>query len=170
MVTNQGRATSPQNLYTMNTIDQIRAEIERRIKHENELIWNAKKRGTYYSPSVEPILLTLNSLLSFLDTLKEQPVCEGLEEAAEGIVCSMINESSAIGVPNDHIPSWVQDAMIQSFKAGAKWQKEQMMMRAYTSSVAELNGMLYFSMPISMYHRHKEIIDSGIVKLIIKEV
>lgn len=59
--------------------DQIRAEIERRLKRENEILWNAKKRGTYPSPSCEYNLLTLTSLLAFLDTLPEQPM-EGLEE------------------------------------------------------------------------------------------
>lgn len=57
-ITNQGRATSPQTLYTMNTIDQIRAEIERRKTKLHSTIFNDE----------------YNDLLSFLDTLQEQPV------------------------------------------------------------------------------------------------
>jgi hypothetical protein len=37
-----------------------------------------------------------------------------------------VNECSAIGIPNDQIPSWVQDAMINEFIHGAKWQKEHL--------------------------------------------
>lgn len=41
-----------------------------------------------------------------------------------------MNNCSAIGMPNDHIPSWVQDAMINEFIHGAKWKEEQMMKQA----------------------------------------
>lgn len=108
----------------MNIIDQIKAEILRLIETDGAQV-------------------AIGKVLTILDTLQEQPVCEGLEEMAEGIVCSMINESSAIGVPNDHIPSWVQDAMIQSCKAGAKWQKEQMMKEAVEGEVVkDINNKL----------------------------
>lgn len=59
----------------MNTIDKIRAEIDRRLKRENEILWNAKLRGTAYPPSVDDNLLTLTSLRDFLDTL-EEPVSD----------------------------------------------------------------------------------------------
>ena len=131
----------------MNTIEQIKAEVERRIKEDYS-------SGDERDETAQGVCA---SLLSFLDTLKEQPVCEGLEE-------EIYNYANTIaeGTP-------LFEIIPQTARHFAKWQKEQMMMRAYTSSVAELNGMLYFSMPFSMYHRHKEIIDSGIVKLIIKE-
>lgn len=63
--------------------DQICAEIERRLKRENEILWNAKKRGTYPSPSCEYNLLTLTSLRDFLDSLPEQPVSDHHEIEVE---------------------------------------------------------------------------------------
>ena len=56
----------------MSIKDQIRAEIERRLKRENEILWNAKLRGTYASPSCEYNLLTLTSLRDFIDSLPDE--------------------------------------------------------------------------------------------------
>ena len=53
--------------------DKIRAEIERRLKRENEILWNAKLRGTYASPSCEYNLMTLTSLRDFIDSLPDEP-------------------------------------------------------------------------------------------------
>lgn len=69
----------------MDKIEKIRAEIERRLKRENEILWNAKKRGTYPSPSCEYNLLTLTSLRDFIDSLSEE-TDKSLEEAVEGTV------------------------------------------------------------------------------------
>ena len=82
----------------MSQIDQIRAEIERRIE----------KYGQDYQ------LLTL---LEFIDNLerKEQPVCDGLEEAAEKY--SLPNEKPLIPYTKNDIK--------QAFKAGAMWDREQ---------------------------------------------
>ena len=62
--------------------------------------------------------------------VQEEPVSDDLEKAAERDVCGVVNNCSAIGMPNDHIPSWVQDAMINEFIHGAKWKEEQMMEQA----------------------------------------
>lgn len=59
--------------------------------------------------------------------LVEEPVSEDLEKAAEQDVCEVVNTCSATGIPNDHIPSWVQDAMINEYIHGANWQKQQLM-------------------------------------------
>lgn len=69
----------------------------------------------------------------------EAPVSEDLEEAAEQDVCEVVNTCSATGIPNDHIPSWVQDAMINEFIHGAKWQKEQMIEKAIDGEVGYWN-------------------------------
>lgn len=55
----------------------------------------------------------------------QEPVSDELEKAAEQDVCEVVNTCSATGIPNDHIPSWVQDAMINEFIHGAKWQFER---------------------------------------------
>ena len=53
----------------------------------------------------------------------EKPVSDDVKEAAEQDVCKVINTCSEAGIPNDNIPSWVQDAMmVMSFINGAKWK------------------------------------------------
>lgn len=55
----------------------------------------------------------------------ENSVSDDVYKAAEQDVCEVINTCSEAGIPNDHIPSWVQDAMINEFIHGAKWEAEQ---------------------------------------------
>lgn len=75
---------------------------------------------TYSTEYVNGKKYALKSLLSFLDTLgvkevEEEPVSNDLEEAAR-------NYPSAIRVAS---PQW-ESELENAFKAGAKWQKEQM--------------------------------------------
>jgi hypothetical protein len=103
---------------------KIRSEIERRIKRENEILWNAKLRGTFASPSCEYNLLTLTSLRDFIDSLPDE-TNKTLEEAAEEYADE---NCSDYAYRNEY------DA---SFIAGAEWQKEQMMeMFLYAQEVA----------------------------------
>ena len=71
---------------------------------------------------------------------KEEPVSEGLEKAAEQDVCEVVNTCSATGIPNDHIPSWVQDAMINEFIHGAKWGKNQAKVEIQAQSMILAHG------------------------------
>ena len=114
--------------------DQIRAEIERRLKRENEILWNAKRRGTYPSPSCEYNLLTLTSLRDFIDSLPEQPV-EGLEEATHNYVVNI-----RLGYPRvmDETDKYIYNA----FKAGALWMKKRDDIEtADLLAIAHLQGM-----------------------------
>lgn len=58
---------------------------------------------------------------------EDEAVSEDLQKAAEQDVCEVVNCCSATRIPNDHIPSWVQDAMVNEFIHGANWKKEQIM-------------------------------------------
>lgn len=60
-----------------------------------------------------------------LSQMRGEYVSDDLEKAAERDVCGVVNNCSAIGMPNDHIPSWVQDAMINEFIHGSQWKEEQ---------------------------------------------
>ena len=65
----------------MELIQQIKAEIERRIEAYNVSIEKyAGKKKSLKAERDSWKWAELKSLLSFLDTLQEQPVCEGLEE------------------------------------------------------------------------------------------
>ena len=66
-----------------------------------------------------------NDLFTFIESLPNESVSEELKKAAEQDVCEVVNTCSAIGVPNDHIPSWVQDAMVNEFIHGANWKEQQ---------------------------------------------
>lgn len=70
------------------------------------------------------------------ESITKEHASEELEEAAERDVCEVVNCCSATGIPNDHIPSWVQDAMVNEFIHGAQWQKEQMMAKAIRCRVS----------------------------------
>lgn len=60
-----------------------------------------------------------------VNSLTQEPVSKELEKAAEQDVCEAVNNCSATGIPNDHIPSWVQDAMVNEFINGANWRFAQ---------------------------------------------
>ena len=55
----------------------------------------------------------------------ENSVSDDVKKAAEQDVCEVINTCSGAGIHNDHIPSWVQDAMINEFIHGAKWKADE---------------------------------------------
>lgn len=96
-------------------VQKIREEVER-IKT------NANKRGAISKHST---MVVCDEILSLIDSMQEEPVSEDLEKAAEQDVCEVVNTCSATGIPNDHIPSWVQDAMINEFIHGANWKEQQ---------------------------------------------
>lgn len=101
-----------------------------------------------------------------INALQEEPVSEELEEAAEQDVCEVVNNCSSTGIPNDHIPSWVQDAMVNEFIHGAKWQKEQMMAKAIDAHCFGFQGAALFSfrLPADNY-----LVGSEVKVIVIKE-
>ena len=104
----------------MTTKELIRAEIERRI----EAIANA--------PSDNGVMDSINgakghelmTLLSFLDTLPDEPVtdCHDLTEAAKKSARQYYVDGGYSPFPNTEMASH-----IAGFKAGAEWQKRKMM-------------------------------------------
>lgn len=123
----------------MTIVEQIRAEVER-LKETAKLM----KVPTYKSGWNSAI----NAVLQLLSTLKEQPVCDGLEEAAFKYVdahCAELYKSFETHYDKDkkclisiltsgdvaNINQFGEDA----FKAGAEWQKEQMMKGAVEGEI-----------------------------------
>ena len=84
-------------------------------------------------------LEALEGIVDFIDSMQEEPVSEDLEKAAEQDVCEVINTCSATGIPNDHIPSWVQDAMINEFIHGAKWKAKNLWKPANGDNLPEID-------------------------------
>ena len=91
----------------MDKIERVRHEIERRIA-----LYSGWSNETVHPTRIDED----KQLLSFLDTLSEEPVSEDLEEAARQYGYTY----------NADWPGQVPAAR-DGFIAGAKWQKEQMM-------------------------------------------
>jgi len=112
--------------------DLIKAEIER-LKKELE-------KGNYYLDSAEAATgyeLALDDLLSFIDSLPEEPVSEDLEEAKEAY-CNEHNDD-CFDATGDYCPH-----IRKAFVAGAEWQKQQMMKEAVEGEVVkDLHGKLH---------------------------
>lgn len=105
-----------------NMADKVQKIKEWISKEQNGLM---DAQGNFEYPEHEGAYNILCNLGAYIDTLQEEPVSDELEKAAEQDVCEVVNTCSATGIPNDHIPSWVQDAMINEFIHGAKWQFER---------------------------------------------
>ena len=93
----------------MNTIiEKIRAEVERRIKS-----WSTRGENSPEGQGKDTCVsrvTELTDLLSFLDTLQEQPVCEDVEEEIEKVV-EIFNQEP---IPEDNIGKKVGDITIFS--------------------------------------------------------
>ena len=102
----------------MSIIETIRAEVERLKKDVDNTPLATEQIAGY--------LFALVDVQKFLDTLQEQPVCEELEEAASNAGFDYVDDIVLLAEPNhrwnDHD---VEQAYIDGFKAGAKWQKEK---------------------------------------------
>ena len=96
-------------------VQKIREEVERL---QNELI-QEKEKG-YGSDVDDACILELQNVLTYIDSLQEEPISEDLVDATNNY-CVNVRK----GYPRvmDETDRYICNA----FKAGAKWQKEQMM-------------------------------------------
>ena len=110
-------------------IDDARMELLQQIK--TEIIKRIDKRRLSEQAKNEFV-----SLLHFLDTLQEQPVCEGLEEEIE----RYIPTSLAVKFPTTDIETIKSDIRYIA-RHFAQWQKEQMLKEAVEGKIIFLfNG------------------------------
>lgn len=122
---------------------------------------------TYYNKALQKVQCEIDALE--VKEVQEEPISNDLEKAAEQDVCEVINICSAAGIPNDHIPSWVQDAMINEFIHGAKWKAENLWKPADGNDLPEIdreviaildNGEVVYAHRPSAYWDGKNI-DTG---------
>ena len=118
-------------------------------------------------------LEALEGIVDFIDSLQEEPVSEDLEKAAEQDVCEVIIACSATDIPNVHIPSWVQDAMINEFIHGAKWKSENLWKPADGNDLPEIdreviaildNGKVVYAHRPSEYWDGKDIVTGKVTR------
>ena len=70
----------------------------------------------------------LKCVLDYIDSMQEDPVSEGLEEAATLYAKEEYSRKNPATLPDRCIGCYAP--IMYTFKAGAKWQKEQMMVNA----------------------------------------
>lgn len=102
----------------MNKVEKIKAEIERL---QIELI-QEKEKG-YGSDADDACILELQNVLTYIDSLEEEPVSNDLEKAASEYAKSK------------HTNLALQDIVSWDFKAGAQWQKERILNNAMEREV-----------------------------------
>ena len=114
----------------MDKIEKIKAEIERRIGI------------LQYQPEKLPILKSFKELLSFINSLPQEPVSEDLEEATEKYASRYANSK------------YGYDKIGDAFKAGANWQKEKIIEKA-VEWLKEQNEMIGISFQEDFMERFK---------------
>lgn len=95
----------------MNKVEKIKTEIEKRYEY-----WKEKESNSHNIES-ESRMSECQHLLLLFNSLQEEPISNDLEEAAHFYVDTTIEWFDSEGNPCCYL----------AFKAGAQWQKEQMM-------------------------------------------
>lgn len=104
--------------------DKILAEIQKRIEFQKTCIKNDYRLT---GRAEEEIILEYQKLINIINTFPKEPVSEDLEEAVNAYIgyAPEVDESSSTYGKR------------QAFKAGAKWQKYQLMEKAVNGFVIE---------------------------------
>ena len=115
----------------MNKIEKIRAEIERRYNYEKEMYCDTKPDGRPNDGWAESLAImgVLEDLLSFLDTLEEEPDKSLVEE-----VKRYYSDNFAY-ISSDQPTLSILTNVARHF---AEWQKEQMLKDAVEGEAEEL--------------------------------
>ena len=97
----------------MTQIEIIKAEIERRVNAYQKNFDKADNKIARLS--TDGRIASLKSLLTFINSLPQEPVSEDLELAAERYACRYADSK------------YGHDKIKKAYTAGAQWQKERMM-------------------------------------------
>ena len=107
-------------------VELIKAEIERRIQECKDY----KIESSYY----DGLIFAFKEVRDFINSLPEEPVNEDLEQAAKEI-CQKTLEGETVVI--DGYEYVVRSDAEECCKAGAQWQKEQMMKTAVDGKIYE---------------------------------
>lgn len=105
---------------SISNIDKIRKEVERQM---TELIQEREKG--FSSDIDDACILELQNVLTFIDSLKEEPVSNELNSFAEEYSFNIPSDIYNL-LPKEKQASWIIE-IENAIKAGAKWQKKQLM-------------------------------------------
>lgn len=126
-------------------VEQIRAEIERRLRllEHGDADIEVMKR-------VEGVIKGYKAVLSFIDSIPEEPVSEDLDKAIEdampGVPAWHIDEVGDDSYEN----AYNSDQMAEMFKNGVNWQKQKAANKSIavlTAKIDELNKKGFVTMP-----------------------
>ena len=147
--------------------EKIRAEIERRI---NAIDLDSIEDWRYRLQREHDIEL-MKDILSFIDSMQEEPASEDLEEAAQNYT----KEEYCVNWKEfEHTRDSGFTAMYH-FKSGANWQKQQMMKEAIEADVFEVSdndcsiyGYSHLELSVDEEHLYdRNLKDGDKVKIII---
>ena len=109
---------------SMTEKEKIRKEVQRLM---NELI-HEKEKG-FGSDADDACILELQNVLTFIDSLQEEPVNEDLEEAADNALSNVLNTHEIVNIRS----------CLEMFKYGAKWQKANLWKPADCDGLPEID-------------------------------
>lgn len=92
-------------------VQKIREEVERL---QNELI-QEKEKG-FGSDTDDACILELQNILTYIDSLQEEPVNEDFEEAANNALNNVLNTHEIINIRS----------CLEMFRFGAEWKEKEM--------------------------------------------
>lgn len=133
------------------TDKRIKSYLEDRLKRlesiRNKRKWTTAELGD---------AVCCKKTLAFIDSLQEEPVSEDLEEAARSYSNNLDNICGSVG-----------EQTRNAFKAGAKWQKEQMMAKTVDGYVIEDVGNGNFVLSANYLPKSMGLKDNQDVKVIV---
>ena len=119
----------------MDKVQKIRAKVERlkSLIGSNSFLSDYEKGCNYGREDM------CDELISFIDSLQEEPVNEDLDAEADKYSNNDYNYFDVLVTEYDGAEHWMNDKVFikDAFKSGAKWQKEQMMAKAFDAEVLE---------------------------------
>ena len=107
-------------------VEQIKSEIERRIENIKRYVLNP---GSDKRFAVVPE--QLSRILSFIGSLESEPGNDDLDKTSKDI----LKDFGAIGTTDKGLRFYSEDSMLGICKAGANWQKWQIMKDAKDATV-----------------------------------
>ena len=123
--------------------EKILAEIERlynqSLADENRQADRGLERAANVSYGKS---IACKELLSFINTLPKEPVSEDLEDAAIKYADENTEDPTEMNEYDSEYFDW-HDYCERVYKAGAQWQKEQMMKDAVDATLAKTEGMIW---------------------------
>lgn len=129
-------------------VQKIREEVQKIARSINPYIPDEEGKNSEYEAGR---FAMVTQIMQIIDSMQEEPVSEDLEEAAKHYLYSnILYDDVYVGNPTD------KDC-IEMFKAGANWQKQQMLTKAVDAVVKIDAGGYPYIPQMELYDYDKDI-------------